>query len=246
MRLSLCLLTWNEIDGCRNDVPLLPIDAFDEVFAIDGGSTDGTVEYLSGRGITVRQQETPTYNGAYLSAFHHCTTDALVIFHPKGSVDPAILRKFRPYFAEGYDLVIASRLIKGAINEEDHQLFRPRKWFVHAVALLAAMLWNRDGPMIHDVLHGCRGMRCDAFERIDPLSRGVSIDLEMVIRTYRHHLRRAEFPIAEKSRLAGKTHFKAWPTGKALLRYLWREVGRSIEKPVATPSWRAQGHRRLD
>src|SRR5262245_47215914 len=100
VRLSLCLLTWNEIDGCKLDVPRLPKDAFEEVYAIDGGSTDGTIEYLAEQGIRVIQQETRTYNGAYLSAFRHCTTDALVIYHPKGSIDPAVVLQFRPYFEE--------------------------------------------------------------------------------------------------------------------------------------------------
>jgi len=230
VRLSLCLLTWNEIDGCKQDVPLLPLDAFEEVFAIDGGSKDGTIEYLTERGITVHQQETRTYNGAYLSAFRHCTTDALVLFHPKGSIDPAVVLKFRSYFEQGHDLVIASRIIAGAVNEEDSKLFRPRKWFVRGMAMIAALLWKRQGPLLWDVLHGCRGMRREAFTLIEPLPQGVSIDLEMVARSYRFGLRGVEFPVEEKPRPSGQTHFKAWPTGKALLRYMWREVSRPASK----------------
>ncbi len=226
LRTSLCLLTWNEIDGCRTDVPLLPRESFDEVFAIDGGSTDGTAEYLTSQGITVFRQETPTYNGAYISAFLHCSTDALVIFHPKGSIDPAILLKFQPYFAQGYDHVIASRYIPGAVNEEDGKLLRPRKWFVRALALAAALGWRRQGALIWDVLHGCRGMRRDAFQRIEARPKGLSIDLEMVVRGYRLGLRQTEFPVIEKPRPNGETHFKAWPTGKALLRYMAAELRR--------------------
>ena len=88
MRLTLCLLTWNEIGGCRTDVPHLPLDHFQEVFAIDGGSTDGTCEYLGARGIPVYPQDARTYNAAYITAFRRCTTDALVIYHPKGSINP--------------------------------------------------------------------------------------------------------------------------------------------------------------
>lgn len=229
MRLSLCLLTWNEIDGCRQDIPLLPRVAFEEVYAIDGGSTDGTVEYLESQGIRVFQQETRGYNGAYISAFYHCSTDALVLFHPKGSIDPSVVLKFRDYFQQGYDLVVASRLIAGAINEEDGKLLRPRKWFVRMLAIVAAIFWKRDRGLVWDVLHGCRGMRKDAFARIDALPKGLSIDLEMVVRAYRLRLRRIEFPVAEKPRPSGETHFKAWPTGKALLRYLWSERHRSLQ-----------------
>ena len=87
--------------------------------------------------------------------------------------------------------------------------------------------------MTWDVLHGCRGMRREAFDLIEPLPQGVSIDLEMVVRSYRYGLRRAEFPVAEKPRPSGDTHFKAWPTGKALLRYLWRELWRPANRTTA-------------
>jgi glycosyltransferase involved in cell wall biosynthesis len=229
LRLTLCLLTVNEVDGCRHDVPNLPLDAFDEVFAIDAGSTDGTIQYLEGRGIPVFQQNIKGYNGAYISAFRRCSTDALVMYHPKGSIDPAILRNFRAHFEQGYDLVVASRLAAGAVNEEDGKLLRPRKWFVKGLGLAAALVWRRKGPMILDVLHGCRGMRRDVFFLIEPLQKGLSIDLEMVVRCYRYQLRGMEFPVAERPRLSGETRFKAWPTGKALLRYLISEFKRPID-----------------
>jgi hypothetical protein len=118
-------LTWNEIDGCRQDVPRLPLDQFEEVYAIDGGSTDGTCEYLTSLGIAVYRQDSPGYNAAYLSAFRRCTTDALLMFHPKGSVDPATVLQVRPLLERGADLVIASRLIAGGANEEDDRLLSP-------------------------------------------------------------------------------------------------------------------------
>ena len=226
MRLTLCLLTWNELAGCENDVPHLPLDEFDEVYAIDGGSKDGTIEYLRGRGITVHPQDRPTYNGAYLCAFRHCTTDALVFFHPKGSIDPASVLAFRPLFEQGADLVIASRIGPGARNEEDDHFLKHRKWFVMGLGLLISLLWRRSGTHVWDVLHGFRGMRKDAFFAIDPLPAGVSIDLEMVARAYRQRMRIATYPVEERPRLGGSTHFKAWPTGKRLLKYVWSELGR--------------------
>jgi hypothetical protein len=235
LRLTLCLLTLNELEGCRHDVPKLPLDGFDEVFAIDGGSTDGTIEYLTGRGLSVFQQDIKGYNGGYISAFTRCSTDALVMYHPKGSIDPTVLCRFRSYFERGYELVVASRLMAGATNEEDHRFFRPRKWFVRALGFAVALLWKREGGTIADVLHGCRGMRREAFFAIDPLHDGVSIDLEMVVGAYRHRFRRIEFPVDEAPRLSGETHFKAWPTGLALLRYLAFEIRRSTRAKRTKP-----------
>jgi glycosyltransferase involved in cell wall biosynthesis len=226
MRLTLCLLTWNEIEGCRHDVPRLPIDQFEEIFAVDASSDDGTVEYLQSRDIVVHRQDLPTYNGAYRCAFDRCTTDAVVFFQPKGSINPGDVLRFRPFFEDGADLVIGSRIGRGARNEEDDQPIRPRKWFGVALALTAAALWRRQGRVAWDVLHGFRGMRASAFRQINPLPSGVSIDLEMVVRAYKRRLCIASFPVEERRRLAGGTHFPAWRTGKQLLKYCWREIGR--------------------
>lgn len=226
MRLALCLLTWNEKEGCLCDVPRIPLSEFEEIFAIDGGSTDGTVEYLRERGIPVYTQDAAGYNQAYISAFRRCTADALVMFHPKGSIDPYVLTLFRQYFENGNDLVIASRMVKGAQNEEDVKWLRPRKWFVLMLAAFASLIWRKEGKAIRDALHGCRGMRREAFYAIDPLPSGLTIDLEMVVRAYRLGLKRVEFPVKELPRTYGATHFKAWPTGKRMLAYLWHELRR--------------------
>eukprot|EP00828_Plagiopyla_frontata_P006252 TRINITY_DN12699_c0_g2_i1.p1 TRINITY_DN12699_c0_g2~~TRINITY_DN12699_c0_g2_i1.p1 ORF type:complete len:113 (+),score=22.78 TRINITY_DN12699_c0_g2_i1:3-341(+) len=56
MSVSLCLIVWNELEGCKKDVPLIPRECFDEIYAVDGGSTDGTVEYLESQSIKVFPQ----------------------------------------------------------------------------------------------------------------------------------------------------------------------------------------------
>jgi glycosyltransferase involved in cell wall biosynthesis len=226
MRISLCLMVWNEFEGCTLDVPGLPRRAFDEVYAVDGGSTDGTVEYLTAQGIPVHRQPKKGLNAAYVHANEISTCDAVVVFFPKGSTPPEDLLKFRPLLEQGNSLVVASRQIAGSRNEEDDRWFRPRKWMVRALALLTAALWRREGYWVRDVLHGFKGFSRVAFSKMDVLDHGLSIDIEMVARAYRLHLPRAEFPCSERARLHGETHFKAWPTGKKLLAYLWFELRR--------------------
>ena len=226
MKISLCLIVQNELQGCKTDVPNLPRHAFDEMFAIDGGSTDGTVEYLTGLGIRVHRQRKPGLNAAYVDANEIATGDAVVVYFPKGTLPAADVLKFRPLFEQGYDLVIASRQVTGSRNEEDLHLLKPRKWAVRALALAAALVWRREGPWVRDVLHGFKGWRRPAFARMKVLDVGLSIDIEMVVRAYKLRLPRIEFPTTETSRGYGKTHFKFWPTGKRLLQYLWFELRR--------------------
>jgi hypothetical protein len=164
------------------------------------------------------------------------------MYHPKGSIDPAILRSFRSYFEQGYDLVIASRLVAGGVNEEDEKILRPRKWFVELLGMIAAVLWKRRGIRIRDVLHGCRGMRRDRFFAIEPLLTGVSMDLEIVVRCYRCGLRAIEFSVVERVRLSGERRFKALPTGAALIWYVARELRRQID-PSASLEAISKGER---
>jgi glycosyltransferase involved in cell wall biosynthesis len=226
MRLTLCLLTWNELEGCRLDVPRLKRDRFEEVYAIDGGSTDGTVAYLQGQGISVYPQDEAGYNNAYFSAFRRCGTDALILFHPKGTIDPDATLAVRPLLEAGNDLVIASRVMAGARNEEDDHFLKPRKWCVIALALTAALLWRREGTMLWDVLHGFRAMRKDAFHALEARRDGLSIDIEMVVRAYRKRLTRIEFPVQERPRPHGVTHFRSVPSGLRHLQYLLHEIRR--------------------
>ena len=226
MKISLCLMTWNELEGCKLDVPKLPRDAFDEIYAIDGGSTDGTVEFLQSQGIVVHTQPKKGLNAAYVHADSVSTCDAVVVFFPKATTPVDDLLKFRPLLEQGCGLVVASRQVEGSVNEEDSGLWRPRKWAVGGLGLLAALLWRREGYRVRDVLHGFKGWTRSAFARMDVLDHGLSIDIEMVARAYKLRIVRAEFPTAEIARHYGDTHFKIWPTGKKLLAYLWFELRR--------------------
>jgi len=226
MKVSLCLIVWNELEGCKLDVPKLPRDVFDEIYAVDGGSTDGTIKYLQSQGIPVYAQPKHGLNAAYVHANDMSNCDAVVVFPPKATTPTGDLLKFRPLFEQGYKLIVASRQVKGSVNEEDAGHWRPRKWAVWGLAVFAAIAWRREGYWVRDVLHGFKGWSRDAFMRMKVLDYGLSIDIEMVVRAYKFRIKRTEFPSTEVSRHYGDTHFKIWPTGKKLVKYLWFESHR--------------------
>ncbi len=220
MTVGLCLLTWNELEGCKHDIPLIDKSQFEQVYCIDAGSTDGTVEFLQSQGICVYQQSKEGLNQACIDGVLHCSCDAFVFFHPKGTIPVEDIYRFRKYFEDGYELVVGSRMMKKSVNEEDTKILKFRKWFVLGLGILAKIMFQREGNTIWDVLHGFRGMTAKAFRSLQISDFDPSVDIEMVCRSYKLHIRRIEFPTREKARLAGKTHFKAFSTGMKLLRYM--------------------------
>jgi glycosyltransferase involved in cell wall biosynthesis len=221
---SLCFIVWNEKLGCERDLPQFDLNEFDEVFAIDGGSTDGTVEVLRQHGVVVRPQIRLSLNAAYWQAVEASACENIVVFFPKGTLDPSIAKEMKLLLLAGNEMVVASRLIKGARNEEDDSLFRPRKWGIRILAMFAALCWCRRRPVIHDVLHGVKGFTKRAFLDMNPSQAGVTIDLEMAVRAYRLRLPVCELPVVETTRSWGDSRFKILPTGIRLGRFLWSEL----------------------
>jgi hypothetical protein len=239
MKITLCLLVFDELAGCQRDVPRLPIEAFDDVFAIDGGSRDGTVEYLQAQGITVHRQPKRTINAAYAHAVELCKTEGLVVFFPKGTLDPACCLTMAEKLREGCALVVAGRDLPGAHNEEDDQLLKPRKWGVRVLSRVASLLWRREGWRVRDVLHGVKAFTVVAYRRMEIADVGVTVDLEMVVRSYRLRLPRAEFPVVERARSYSHSRFPIWRTGKRLGWFLLREGLRKAPAGESVPSTRS-------
>jgi glycosyltransferase involved in cell wall biosynthesis len=235
-KVALCFLVWNERQGCEVDLPLVDRCIFDEVFAIDGGSTDGTADVFAKYGIPVHRQTRRGLNAAYWQAVETSTSDHIVVFFPKGTIVPSVLRGFRQLLTRGEKFIVASRVIPGGRCEEHDQWLKPRKWGVCCLAMVSSLLWRRQGPMIWDVLHGVKGFSKAAFLAMNPSRTGLTIDLEMVIRSYKLGITPLEVPVIECPRSYGTTRFKILPTGIKLAKCLFTEIRRSLARRSSLPA----------
>ena len=125
---------------------------------------------------------------------------------------------------EGHEFVVASRMIAGAHNEEDEQLFKWRKYANLGFVGLANLFFGHGGNRTSDVTNGFRGITCAAFDRMQLTSRDLTMDYQMVIRALKLGIRITEFPTREGNRIDGATNFSSIPTGLAELKLLWREL----------------------
>lgn len=225
MDILLCMLVRNERECLEAVMPSMPRPGvgagFDRMIAVDGSSTDGTVELLQGYGIEILQQTRPGRGAACIEAMERYETDAYLFFSPDGNEDPTDLPKFRRYIEEGADLVIASRMMPGAINEEDAQVFRPRKTANLGFNLMANLAFCKSGPFITDSINGYRAIRRSLAQRLALDATDYTIEYQMTIRALRCGARVVEFPTHERPRIAGQTGAPSISTG---LRFAHRFI----------------------
>lgn len=221
MRSTLVILTLNEIESLRAIYEKIPLDNVDECIAVDGGSTDGTVEFLKERGIRVLPQELKGRGEAFRIAARVATGDALVFFSPDGNEDPNDIPRLAALLSQGYDMAIASRFLKGSRNDEDGKLFPARKWANQAFTKAVQILW---GAKITDTINGFRAIRKDAFERLKADAQGFVIEFQMSIRAAKLGYKVAEIATIEGDRIGGRSTASSFSTGWKALRMLYREM----------------------
>lgn len=223
MKIGLVVLTLNEIEGVTALFDSLPLDQVDEAFAVDGGSTDGTREFFSKKNFRVLDQASGGRGEAFRMAFAASEVDALIFFSPDGNEDSKDISRFRDYLSEGAAMVIASRMMEGAVNEEDAQIIRFRKWANNSFNWLVNLFWNR-GPYITDSINGFRAITRDAWDQIRLDGTGYTIEYQSTIRCLKLRLPVREFPTTEGQRIGGESYAKSIPTGLRFLRLLFSEI----------------------
>lgn len=228
---TLVILTLNEIDGVSHIFPKLPHGVVDEILVVDGGSTDGTLEFFASRGVPVIRQQRRGRGEAFRLAVQHARHEFVVFFSPDGNEDPDDIPKLLQGLADGYDMVIASRFMPGARSEDDDKvLFASRRWGNVTFTWLVNRLWRRP-VRITDTINGYRAITRAAFRRLDPDAAGYAIEFQMSIRALRLGLKVLEIPTQESDRIGrGVSKLNAVPVGFKFLFLMLREWARPLTR----------------
>lgn len=225
MKISLVIFTKNELKNLKAIFFKIPLKQINKVFAIDGNSTDGTREFFKKKGIKIFDQKYKGIGGAYESAFRNIKSDGLIFFHPDGNMDPKDIKVFVSLLRRGLGFIIGTRMVKGAFNEEDLHLIKPRKWFNIGMAIVTNILFGKSDNKSSDVVQGYR-----AFNRKVYLSLGIKKphpigpEFEQVIKALKKGIRITEFPTIEGLRIHGETTMPSFKTGWGNIKVFLKEL----------------------
>lgn len=128
MKVTLFIPVMNEVEGLKAIMPRIKGQWIDEILILDGGSTDGSQEFLRSQGYTVHRQKSKGVRPAFWEAFELAKGDVIIPFSPDNNSVPEDIPKLIEKINEGYDLVVASRYAKGAGSDDDNSESRVANW----------------------------------------------------------------------------------------------------------------------
>ena len=237
MTSTLLVPVLNEMRGLPKILGRLP--PVEQVLIVDGGSTDGSLDYCRERGWEVVQQTGPGLRQAFLDAWPSVTGDVVITFSPDGNSDPGRIPALVDAMHHA-DMVIVSRYLNWARSDDDTPLTRAANWGLtrlinlafgghYTDALVMFRAYRREVPGRLGILD----RRSPRWERT--VGRYISWEPMLSIRAAKAGLRVAEIPGDEPPRighgrpgfLLPESRIQHFRCGWAFLRLIAEERWRS-------------------
>ncbi len=208
MKTTLLIPTKNEIEGLKVIMPKIKREWVDEILFVDAGSIDGTLEYIKENDYKFIIQKTPGVLSAWWEGFETSTGDAIILFSPDGNSVPEVIPQLVEKMKEGnYDIVIASRYIKGAKNEDDSKVTAfGNRFFTGFINFIF-------GGKYTDTLGMYKIFKKELLTKLELYKeKDTHFEVMLAIRAAKRKLKVTEIPGDEPSRIGeGAGASRAWP-----------------------------------
>jgi len=227
--ITLFVLALNEVDGLKAIMPQIDPTWVDQILIGDGGSTDGTQEYLKAEGYEYFVQSKPGIRHAYIEGFPKIKGDFVLTFSPDGNCIPSAIPALIEEMKKGYDMVIASRYKDSAKSADDdlvtafgNKMFNVIIRLLHGYAYTDCMVIYR---AYRTQLFYELGLDQEKSYRVERLYNTViGIEPLLSIRAAKMKMRINEIPFDEPERIAGIRKLQILRWGASYLTQMFLEA----------------------
>lgn len=228
MKTTLLVVAINEIEGMKVIMPQVKEEWCDQILVLDGGSTDGTIEYSKEMGYDVYVQKRKGLHYAYQEVWPLIKGDWVLTFSPDGNSPPEYIPELIDKMKEGYDMVIGSRYYGDATSEDDDIVTGFGNWmFTTTINVLFGTKYT-DAMTIYRIYKTNLFYRLgldqpSTYERFEKLFL-TTIGVEPILsaRFAKEKLRFADIACPEPPRIGGKRKLKIIRWGCAYLtQVIW-------------------------
>lgn len=214
MKVTLLIPTLNEIDGMKIIMPRIKREWCDQIIILDGGSTDGTIEYVKEQGYFVYVQKNPGIRQGYMEVLPYITGDIVLTFSPDGNSIPELIPELIDKMKEGYDMVIVSRYLGDAKSDDDDLITGFGNWFftktiniLHGGNYTDAMVIFR--AFKKDLIYSLDLDKEESYSTVEKLFRTkISWEPLLSVRAAKRKLKITEIPGDELLRIGGERKLK--------------------------------------
>lgn len=231
MKVSLLVMTLNEIDGMRAIMPSLKEFDLHQIIVVDGGSTDGTIEWAKAEGYETYVQQKQGFRHAYHEVWPMISGDVVITFSPDGNSIPEIIPELIQAMGNGDDMIIVSRYLGPAKSDDDDLVTAFGNWlFTRTVNLLHGGSYT-DAMVIYraykkNIVDKLDLHNDDAYRLPEKLfSTKISWEPLLSVRAAKAKLKVSEIPGDEPERIGGERKLKIIRWGAAyyfqFIRELW-------------------------
>lgn len=230
MKTTLLVLTLNELSGMKAIMPRVKHEWLDQIIVVDGGSTDGTIEWAREHGYEVYVQKCPGFRHAYNEVLPFVKGDVLITFSPDGNSIPELIPALIDKMKEGYDMIIVSRYLGSAKSADDDLITGFGNWlFTKTVNLLHGGHYT-DAMVIFraykkQIVYDLELNKNEGYALAEKLFRTqISWEPLLSVRAAKRKLKITEIPGDEPPRIGGERKLKILKWGAAYYFQFLQEV----------------------